>query len=1360
MSGRDIEPFDPDKTTWKMWLMQFEEFLITKSIDKELNPRTKLAFLKFKGGKRVCEILHYVPMKGEESDHPIGWSVSVQDEYAEAISRLNDYLKQLYDPVAELMKFRELKQKPAETAKQFEMRLRHQAERCEFQNSNQEILIQFIQGTTDMRIKTKYSRKKLRILEEVIEEASRNETLFKPEASVATPSEVFAVQQRTNHPGKDVTCFKCGQKGHYASVHARYQPYQAQNDKAEKKSVGAGQASTSRNSDRPPVKCFACGGVGHIKRNCGNLRQGSEKIAAVSEQENQSQEAKAPKVEADEYLFFLGGGHTVECVVGGVKLDMILDTGCKSNIITLPTWLLMKAQGAKVFNAIKNPNKSFKAFGQKDKLPVVGAFEAQLKIDDKEKTTKFYVVDVQDSCLLGSETAEEMKLIKINAKKKPFPCIKGIEVHIPLDENARPIVQAERRIPLPLEDAANEELDELEALEIIEKVPGYSPWISSAVWVEKENGEKRLCVDMRAVNAAVLKETHPLPTFEQITGRMHGSTVFSVLDVARAFHQLIIAESSRVITTFRTHRGLYRYCRLMFGLSSAAEIFQRTMETILQGLEGVEVYVDDVVVYGRDKKEHDMRLRAVLDRLAEYNVKLNIAKCQIGKSCVEFLGHTISATGVRPTEEKIDKIKNWREPKDKSEVQSLLGLIQYVGARCIPNLAFITEPLRVVAAPNTVFKWGQEQKDAFEQIKKELESLTELAFYSKADRTMIYADASPSAVGVVLIQISADGDPRIVNYASRTLNAYEKRLSQTEKEAVAIVWGVERNHMFVYGREFELITDHKPLEVIFGPRHKPSLRLERLQIRIQAYNYKIRYIPGKVMIADIFSRLHIGPETVKEEEPEIALIATVQETLHEAVTFEELEEGSASDPVIQEVRKALIDQTWNERIAVFKQCQEEFFVVGEVLMRGHRIVLPESVRARVMAIAHKGHPGVGKMKAKLRQRYWYPGMDKDVENYAARCLACKLVATQNPPIPMKRTEMPDNAWEFLGIDLFGPLPEGEQLLVVIDYFSRYFEVCVLTKIETEDVTRALDDIFARFGIPIRMQADNGPQFKSREFEKYCKDKGIRLTHSPPYYPRVNGEVERQMRSLKKVLTIAFNQGNDWRKALTEFLFTYRTTPHTVTGISPAELLLKRRPRDQLPSIPTEPDASLELRDQDKMAKEKGKKYGDQRHGARDSKIQEGDWVLAKRMCKKTKFDSNFNQVPCVVTERNGPEAVIQSNTGNTYRRSLSHLTKIPTPNQTEEEQRPEQDDDSSDSQDTEMYGTNPATTEQTQRATASPGNETARSQLSSFCPPVQSTPIHYKPKRTIRKPAWLLEFTAGDEVSLEEGRGCSDVSEK
>ncbi|KMQ92700.1 hypothetical protein RF55_7276 [Lasius niger] len=646
-----------------------------------------------------------------------------------------------------------------------------------------------------------------------------------------------------------------------------------------------------------------------------------------------------------------------------------------------------------------------------------------------------------------------------------FPKFKDISINIPIDRKVKPVLQPYRRIPIPLEEKVNRKIEELIDQDIIEKVEGPSEWISPMVPILKENGEIRICIDMRRANMAIIRENHPLPTMDQILPQFRNAKYFSKLDVRNAFHQIEITPQSRHITTFITSKGLYRYKRLMFGISCALEIFQKIMENLLITCDGTVNFIDDIVVFGSNEEQHDKRLTQVLDTLKQNNVLLNQDKCLYKTTEIQFLGHNLSAQGIRPLAKYIDVIRKFRRPNTIEEIQSFLGLLNFV-----------------------------EQDTAFNTLKEKLSKIETLGYYDPKDETKVTADASPVGLGAVLIQENFKG-PRIIAYGNKSLTDCEKKYCQTEKEALALVWAVEHFAIYLYGKDkFELISDHKPLEIIFGPRSKPCARIERWVLRLQAFNYKVVYRPGKTNIADPLSRLCRSTYAEPfDNENYINLI--VENSCPVAIPLTDIKKHSEEDEEICKVKEGLFTDQWAKTVEIYKIFESELTFHDGILLRCTRIVIPCKLREQVLDSAHEGHPGIAAMKMRLRTKVWWPRMDNEAEKRVRACKGCTLVAAPSTPNPMKRRVLPLEPWIDVAIDYLGPLRSGDYILVIIDYFSRN-------------------------GYPVTMTADNGRQFTSEEFAKFCKECGITLYNTIPYWPQQNGEVERQNRDILKRLKIS------------------------------------------------------------------------------------------------------------------------------------------------------------------------------------------------------------------------------------------------
>ncbi|XP_026743690.1 uncharacterized protein K02A2.6-like [Trichoplusia ni] len=763
-------------------------------------------------------------------------------------------------------------------------------------------------------------------------------------------------------------------------------------------SLGCGSENHKCDDARCPARdkvCDKCGYKGHFKSQCRTRNHKCKAPAIWNKQKTDDKKPKTneeppkPPVSNVNYIFHIDDDAEIACLVGGVNVNMLIDSGSKNNIINDKTWKYLKSNNVIVTNQQQGSDQIFMAYGSKNPLNVLGTFEASIAVGPERKSAKFYVIKNGTRNLLGKDTATCLNVLKLGVSinfvhTEAFPRFKNIQLAIAIDSSVTPICQPYRRVPIPLENKINDKLDELVEKDIIEPVDQATTWVSPVVPILKSDNSLRLCVDMRCATKAIIRENHPLPTMTQLLPKLRKSCIFSKLDIKDAFHQVEIKEDCRDITTFITSKGLFRYKRLMFGISCAPEHFQKIMERMLLPCNGVVNFIDDVVVFGSNLNEHNDRLKKVLQVLKENNVLLNDKKCIFNATKIDFLGHELSARGIKPLDKYVKTIESFREPKTVEEVQSFLGLVNYIG-KWIPRLATMTDPIREILRhklskhADIAEYWKDKQSAAFTELKKSLSTLRTLGFYDPLDRTQVIADASPVGLGAVLIQIDTQG-PRIIAFGHKSLSDVEKRYCQTEKEALALVWAIEHFNMYLYGlKEFELITDHKPLEVIFGPRSKPCARIERWVLRLQAYNYKVVYCPGKNNIADSLSRLCLNQNSPPyDNERHINKIVEFARPM--AVSMDDITHKSQSDEDIQLVKLALSGNHWNPKITLYKVFEQELWMHNDILLRGNKIIIPKALREQVLASAHEGHPGIVAMKSRLRTKVWWPKIDKDAEN--------------------------------------------------------------------------------------------------------------------------------------------------------------------------------------------------------------------------------------------------------------------------------------------------------------------------------------------------------------------------------------------
>lgn len=387
---------------------------------------------------------------------------------------------------------------------------------------------------------------------------------------------------------------------------------------------------------------------------------------------------------------------------------------------------------------------------------------------------------------------------------------RGRPVTIHLKQGATPRFAKARPVPYAIKDRVEKEIDRL-VDEGVLRPTSYSEWATPVVPVIKKTGEVRLCGDYRStVNQATESDTYPMPTANEIFACIAGGRVFTTLDLDRAYTQVTVTEATSKLLTLNTSKGLYTVHRLAFGVKACPGIFQRLMTALLAGVSGVAVLIDDVIVSGSTTAEMLQRLDIVLSRIQQAGLRLNKSKCQFAKSRVEFLGFVIDAEGIHPAPSKVEAIRNTPAPKNIQQLQAFLGLYNFY-ERFIPHKATILEALHRLLDKTNEWHWTEREQKAFETAKRLLTFDTTLVHYDLKRCLTLTCDSSEYGVGAVLSHTMDDEQERPVALSSRTLHKHERRYSQLDKEATAIMFGIQKFHNYLSGRHFTVVTDHKPL---------------------------------------------------------------------------------------------------------------------------------------------------------------------------------------------------------------------------------------------------------------------------------------------------------------------------------------------------------------------------------------------------------------------------------------------------------------------------------------------------------------------------------------------------------------------
>lgn len=482
-----------------------------------------------------------------------------------------------------------------------------------------------------------------------------------------------------------------------------------------------------------------------------------------------------------------------------------------------------------------------------------------------------------------------------------FGCTKNFIHKVKIRPGVKPVQQKLRHLPLSVRAAVSDELKMLEENGIIEKIDS-SEWVSPIVVTKRKNNTIRMCVDLREPNKAVVQDSHPLPLIEDILSELHGSVMFSSLDLKNAYYQVQLHEESRGLTAFITHEGLYQFCRVPYGLCSAPSAFQRMMTMILKGLDGVQCYLDDVIVHGASKVIHNANLKAVLHRISEAGLKLNADKCKFNLTTLSFLGYRLAADDLHPDDAHTTAITNAPPPNDAATLRSFLGLSAWY-SKFVPAYATLVEPMRALLRKDCEFHWTTEAQESFDRVKQAIVDSPALSLFNPNHSTILSCDASDYGVGAVLTQLDDTGTERTIAFASRSLSDAERKYSIIEKEALSCVWAAEKWRTWLWGRKFLLRTDHQALTTLLTSKgnSRAGLRVARWSARLMEFDYDVQYRPGSLnSVADCLSRLplanteHDFAETIES----VAMISFASS----AISKEDFQSVCNSCPVFAKLR--------------------------------------------------------------------------------------------------------------------------------------------------------------------------------------------------------------------------------------------------------------------------------------------------------------------------------------------------------------------------------------------------------------------------------------------------------------------------
>jgi hypothetical protein len=945
-------------------------------------------------------------------------------------------------------------------------------------------------------------------------------------------------------------------------------------------------------------------------------------------------------------------------LVNGSPINCKLDSGAEANVMSCETYNSLHDPPA-----TRSTATTLSAYNN-SRIKPLGIVSLTVDYKGNSHSHDFFIVPHQAATILGLPSCRQLDIIRrvdiISSSSLQSDLLaeyadvfKGLgrfpgEHHIVLSDDAIPVIHPPRRVPLALQPKLKAALEQMERDGVIIKRDEPTDWVNSLLIVEKKNKSLRLCLDPRNLNTYIKREHYLIPTCEDVTAHLHGKKLYSVIDMKDSFWQVVLDEESSRLCTFNTPFGRYSFCRLAFGISSAPEVLQKKNVQLFGDIPGVHIVFDDLIIAATDDQEHDSILKLVLQRARQHNVRFNRDKLQLKVTEVKYVGHILSVHGVSPDPDKIRAIVDMPSPTSAQDLHRFLGMATYL-SKFVPNFSSVTQPLRPLLKDDVTWAWSPMHEAAFHNLKQLVASAPVLRYFDPSLPVVIQTDASSKGLGSCLLQ---DGHP--IAFASRALTDAETRYAQIEKELLAILFACEKFTQFVYGRCTTVHSDHKPLEAIFKKAlSQTTPRLQRMLLRLLKFELNVIYTPGKQMhLADTLSRAYlITPQTHAEREIAEDIEVTVHTLLNDSEislnTLSDVKAATAADETLSQlanfIRAGFPNNVSNlsSELRKFHSICSEIHEVDGIFLHDGQVIIPTALQPKMLAWIHEGHQGREKCKSLARSSMFWFGMSKDIDTYVNKCSVCISHRNLQQREPLMPHPVPDRPWQKLGADIFSLF--GKDYLLVVDYFSKFPEVCLLSGKSAASVIVHFKSIFSRHGIPEEVICDNMP-FDSVEMRQFASQWNFVINTSSPHFPQSNGQAERCIQTVKLLLLKAEESSADPYIALLQ----YRTTPLAGLDYSPAQLLYGRRLRTKLPTTAASLQPTFDTHKAALQHRQQHQKTQYDQHARALPSLHTGDNVRVLH---------NDKWLPAIVSANHpAPRSyIVETRNGSTLRRNRRHL---------------------------------------------------------------------------------------------------------
>lgn len=1158
----------------------------------------------FKPEEKVATILL---ASGEEGLKRFnGWDLTAEEK-ADANIIWKKFLDQI-EPADNFrisrLKLSTLRQRSDESLDDFISRCKHLANKCDFSKDElQQRLIEIIIAATPIAEfqKDLLAKPKSFTLEETLQLGRSYE---------ASKAHITALKSMDQHPTSTMDMLHMSRTKHHKSK------------KSTCKNCGKDH---QHNKDQCPAAkstCGSCGKIGHWAKYCltTKFRQRSKsKNRQRTHQyqnhqkgfhaiDNQTSECEMDDMNNQLESFSFHGIEDANSdrneafATLQIQLDtrpgihnftLKIDTGAQANTIPLRVYRQMYPDrvdnnGDPESQFLSPSNTTLTAYnGTHIKCHGITELTCRYKNKNWQKA-QFFVVDVPGPAVFGLPSSENFKIVSLNCSvQSKSAVISGstsitnindlkdmyplqfdrigelrTEHSLVVDPNVPAHISPPRKVPIAMKDKIKSELSKMCDQNVIKKIEEPTNWVSSITYVTKRDGGLRICLDPKHLNKALLRPYHKIPTLEEINHRFAKAKFFSKLDAKAGYWSIKLHPDSQQLTTFQTPFGRYCYQRLPMGLSVSQDIYQMEMDRLLEKCTGACGIADDIIIYGSSEEEHDENLINFMNVAKQEGLVLNSEKCIIKSKEVSFFGHVYTENGIKPDPIKIKDLQNMPTPTSKTELQHFLGFITYL-SKFIPEFSQKTAVLRDLLSKDAIFLWEAHHQKAFCALKTEVSENSVLNYYDPNQPVELQCDASLRGIGAALLQPDLQGNMKPVAFASKSLTQTEQRYACIERELLAIVFGTQRFHTYLFGRHFNIVTDHRPLLMIASkPITAAPPRLQRMLILLNGYNFSLSHRPGtENQLADGLSRL---PNTANQCNVDLDIRVDMINFSTDRINI--IKEHSLNDPTLLGLQANIVNgwpdklQEVTPNLRSYWAFRDQLSIENGLILKGQQIIIPASQQREILKQLHTAHLGIEKTKLLARDTVYWIGINKDIHKLISECKICQEHQRAQTPEPLQQHDIPQRPWSVLATDIFEF--HHHQYLIIADYYTKFPVIKKLPHpAPSSIVVDKTKEVFSEFGIPDKIVSDNGPHFASQTYSEFAKQWQFNHVTTSPRRPQGNGFIERQIQTIKGILKKAKQSNTDPYLAILH----WRSTPITTKLGSPAQLLMSRQFKTTIPS---------------------------------------------------------------------------------------------------------------------------------------------------------------------------------------------------